>query len=193
MPDKRAITYTGLLQGALFSAAWAYFLGWLVVPCALLTAALWDAPNWRGGRAFRFIGCPAVLLAGLCLSLPHCPDWFGSRWALLVACTVVGAFLTSGWGIPTDAPGTDQDDPGSFLGRIFWTVSIAVNPGGTARVKLERDATAMTMFAYGAIIALLMTPLSMFGLGWYILGAFLMPVGMVTIADVIEGEIELRK
>lgn len=105
----KSLNKNELIVGAVFGAVLSLFTGPIGLLAVPFISVLWAIGGSGEGRAFRYIGVPAVGF----VFLPH-------TLAYIIGSVVAGALLTIGYGIPTIAPGRPDHDEGSTLGAFYY-------------------------------------------------------------------------
>ena len=136
------LNFKEIALGASFGLALSFLVGLrLGLFAAIGCAILWSVGGSGKGRAFRFLGVPAVALVAI-----------GVFDRSNVAAVLAGLVLAQGYGIPSTQP----KDEGSLLGRFFY------NLAGTH----ERRATLYTRGTLAALLAIAYLPVHGLSTAW---------------------------
>ena len=139
------LNFKEIALGASFGLALSFLVGLrLGLFAAIGCAILWSVGGSGKGRAFRFLGVPAVALVAI-----------GVFDRSNIAAALAGLVLAQGYGIPSPDP-KPKGDKGSPLGRFFY------NLAGTH----ERRATLYTRGTLAALLAIAYLPVHGLSTAW---------------------------
>ena len=152
-----------------------YFISWFMVLRQYILFAIPGAYFWaktgRGDGAFwRKIFDPIIMAVIVSISL-------NSLWHLICASGII--VLYQGYGIPTLAPGRPDNDEGSAIGRIAFSIS-------NGNVWM---ANLIARFIYFSLLSLSLISIAFVNFKWWILSSIIMIVSALLCIIFIEGEI----
>lgn len=181
--------------GGVFGAAFSFFIGplWAAL-LALACAFLWAVGGSGAGRAWRYLGVPASVLAVLSVAPGLCGGhlYFGLA---LASAGLAALVLTMGYGIPTHTETTK--DPGSALGRLAYffaegfTFPNQYDDSEIIRIRIERRATFLTRGTLAFLLGAAYAPLFAVDARAYLFLLAAVVAGQLAAVNYIEGEIKI--
>jgi len=166
--------------GMVLPSAFLYFLVFENVflsatICSLVVIAcgyLWERSGRSGEKKFwrRYI-CPLVFMVPVMIN--H-PSWWlvGSYFALMGS-------ISCGYGIPTTQP----EDPGSAIGRFWYTGFAETMHPDVPETTLQRYSTMFTRGTIACLMGLSLAPLMFVDTGQWLMSTALLVVGIVVVVD----------